>query len=118
MRGYNLGRFLEAARGEHKELDDSDRGISVILINSEKGRGFFDGIKCFKQVIPYEWIPSRTYAVVCSSEKPNNRDTAFKLLKENMDFSKIVGKCTEVDSLMKIWHKAKAILKRGKMRNG
>ena len=85
----SLGDFWEAARGTHRELDDEDKGTSVVLVNSEKGARAFNGISCFKQEIPYEWIPERTYAVVRSSKYNENRDRAFAKL-DSVSFNEVV----------------------------
>lgn len=91
----SLGDFWEAARGVHKELDDHDRGTSIILINSEKGKQAFDKLKskdvCFFKNIPYHWIPKNTYAVTKSSPFNPKRDQAFMLLDAE-SFSKVIEK--------------------------
>lgn len=96
----SLGDFWEAARGTHTEFDDGDKGTSVILVNSEKGKQLLEGLNCCVQPIPYEWIPERTYAVVRSSENPTCRAAAFRMLDSNLRFTRIVEKCT-MDSFLK-----------------
>lgn len=107
----SLGDFWEAARGIHTELDDGDKGTSVILVNSVRGEQFIEGLNCFMKPIPYEWIPTRTYAVVRSSEKPRERNDAFKLLNSNLEFTKIVKRCATESLLKRIIRKVRKVIK-------
>lgn len=110
----SLGDFWEAARGVHKELDDHDRGTSIILINSEKGKQAFDKLKskdvCFFKNIPYHWIPKNTYAVTKSSSFNPKRDQAFMLLDAE-SFSKVIEKVSGESGRFKAVQTAKAKVK-------
>lgn len=111
----SLGNFWEAARGVHKELDNHDRGTSVILVNSEKGKKVFDSLisdtQCFIKNIPYHWIPKNTYAVEKSSEFNPNRDQAYALL-DKVPFSEAVKNVVKESSHKKIERKVKSVVKR------
>lgn len=82
------------------ELDD-DKGLSLIVINSDKGNAFFEGIK---ENIVYKEIDCEKAFVLNSPalydvNKPSKREKVIAAcLKENADFDKIVKKYTE-DSL-------------------
>lgn len=92
----SLGDFWEAARGIHRELDDNDKGTSVILVNSPKGKEIIEKLTdCNIVNIPYEWIPDRTYAVVRSSARNVFREKAFNKLNKKKNFTWVVKKYTK-----------------------
>lgn len=107
----SLGDFWEAARGVHTEFDDEDKGTSVILVNSQKGKDLLAGLKLNMKKIPYEWIPACTYALIRSSERPQNRNQAFKILESGQKFSKVVEKCTTDSLTSRLLGKARKIIK-------
>ncbi len=104
----SLGDFWEAARGKHRELDNDDKGTSVVLISSAKGEEIFRSIKdeCFTKQIPYEWVPDKTYALVRSSEENINRNKAFSKLGRKK-FSVIVKRYTQKTIMQKVIGKLK-----------
>jgi hypothetical protein len=107
----SLGDFWEAARGEHTEFDDNDKGTSVVLINSEKGEKAFRVLDCYSSEIPYEWIPEKTYAVYKSSERNEKREKAFADLSTKT-FSKVVDKYVNVKFSTRVKNKIKRIVKK------
>ena len=112
----SLGDFWEASRGVHKELDDHDRGTSIILINSEKGKQAFDKLKskdvCVFKNIPYQWIPKNTYAVTKSSSFNPKRNQAFMLLDAE-SFSKVIEKVSTKSGRLKALQMIKTSVKKG-----
>lgn len=104
----SLGDLWEAARGTHRELDNDDKGTSVVLVNSQKGEEAFRNIQseCFTKQIPYEWVPDKTYALVRSSKENSNREKAFsKLGKEKFSF--IVKRYTQKSTWQRVIGKLK-----------
>ncbi|MCD8003148.1 MAG: Coenzyme F420 hydrogenase/dehydrogenase, beta subunit C-terminal domain [Clostridia bacterium] len=93
----SLGDFWEAARGCHREFDDEDRGTSIVLVNSLKGKKVIERVlreeHLFLKNIPYHWIPKNTYAVERSSSKNPKREQAFEMLDEYA-FSIVVDKAS------------------------
>ena len=73
------------------DLDD-DKGLSMILIHSEKGKGIFDSIKanmCFREV-PIQAALKGNIAVTESCKKPPNREQFITAI-DAMEFD-ILGK--------------------------
>ncbi|MCD7954220.1 MAG: polysaccharide pyruvyl transferase family protein [Lachnospiraceae bacterium] len=103
----SLGDFWEAARGCHKEFDDDDRGTSIVLVNSLKGKKVIEEVlqegQCFLKNIPYHWIPKNTYAVVKSSSENPKRDQAFEML-DKYSFSTVLNKVSKVSAGRKVLH--------------
>ena len=109
----SLGDFWEAARGEHREFDDNDKGTSVVLVNSEKGIKLIEALSgCNLQSISYEWIPERTYAVARSSARNPNREKAFQSLQDGKRFSSVVESCTRTSYFRRVINKTKRMLGR------
>lgn len=87
------------------EFDD-DKGISLVIVNTEKGRELFNYIKSkivwketdFEESIKYN------SAMYCSAIKPKGRDKFFENL-ENMTFDKLVDKYTDKPKKVSIFRK-------------
>lgn len=87
----SLGDFWAAARGNHPEYNDGDKGTSVILVNSDRGYEFLHSTACYIEKIPYDWIPADTYAIIRSSSRNEYRNQAFSEL-DSKPFGQIVNK--------------------------
>lgn len=111
----SLGDFWEAARGCHKEFDDDDRGTSIVLVNSQKGKKAIEKVmqkeECYLKNIPYHWIPKSTYAVVKSSAENKNRSQAFEML-DKYDFSVVLDKASGMPLKQKMLLSAKKGVKK------
>lgn len=96
-----LGDFWGAARGKYRKYDDNDRGTSVVLINSEKGKNVITELtNCFKEEISYEFLLEHLYALFRSSTCHSKRDKAFRML-ETDEFSTIVNRMTKKPIILK-----------------
>ena len=108
----SLGDFWEAARGKHREFDDHDKGTSIILVNSDKGKEIIEHLSgCVIEKIPYDWIPERTYAVLKSSERNINRKKAFRMLSHGKGFTDTVNMCIYTNFIHKIINKVRKIIR-------
>ena len=78
----------------HPELDD-DKGISAVIINSEKGKALIEQIKDEINCIEtdYEEIKKYNSALIKSSPKDSNRDKFFRNL-DKLPFDELVKKYT------------------------
>ncbi len=88
-----LGDFWGAAREENlRKYDDGDKGTSVILVNSDKGRELFGKLaNCHVEKIPYECLLNGLYVLYKPSDKNYFRTWAFKSLGK-MPFKEIVAR--------------------------
>ena len=76
---------------EYPELDD-DKGISFVVIHSEKGKKLFDSLTdCMKQPVPLESGLKHNPSMVRSVELPTQRKVFFKDLN-TLSFEKVIKK--------------------------
>jgi coenzyme F420-reducing hydrogenase beta subunit len=76
---------------EFPELDD-DKGVSFVVVNSEKGKALFDSVECgIKKSVPLESGLKHNPSMIKSVAMPNKRKTFFKDL-EVLSFEKMVRK--------------------------
>ncbi len=89
----SLGDLWGAAREEElKKYDDHDKGTSVILINSEKGKQLLHNLTdCYYEKIPYECLLKSTYTLYRPSTRNYYRKRAYELLGKR-PFDEIVYK--------------------------
>ena len=97
----SLPRFGDITIGDfwgiekHVALPDGGTGVSVVLLNSTKGKSFFEN-KCPNKAIlckkvPLDWIGGNGYAIKNShSYAPQSRDLFFKAITK-MSFSEAVN---------------------------
>ncbi len=84
----SLGDFWKVK----KEFDAEDKGTSLVICNSEKGRNAFLNLKnIFMQQVPLESAYLGNYALLHSSKYFKNRKQAFDKL-QNMDFHRVIRK--------------------------
>ncbi len=80
-------------QNEYPELDD-DKGVSFVVVNSEKGRALFDSIEnCIKKSVPLEAGLKYNSSMIKSVEMPEKRKTFFKDLN-TLSFEKVIKKYT------------------------
>ena len=95
------------------EMDD-DKGTSLVIVNSEKGKQIFEQIKdkiMYKEV-DFEEAIRYNPSMTSSSAKDPNREKFFENL-DKMPFDKLVKKYTYTPSIIKrIYWKVKRIAKR------
>lgn len=78
-------------QNEYPELDD-DKGVSFVVVNSEKGEALFDSIdNCVKKSVPLEAGLKYNPSMVKSVAMPKGRETFFKDL-EVLSFKQLVKK--------------------------
>lgn len=94
------------------EMDD-DKGTSLVIVNSEKGKTLFDNI--LKDInykrVDFE-IATRYNPSMTNSVKPHKNRTLFFDNLDSMEFDKLVKKYIPDDNLLrkvakKIWHRIK-----------
>ena len=78
-------------QNEYPELDD-DKGVSFVVVNSEKGRALFDSIEnCIKKSVPLEAGLKYNPSMIKSVAMPNKRKDFFRDLN-TLPFEKVVKK--------------------------
>jgi hypothetical protein len=78
-------------QNEYPELDD-DKGVSFVVVNSEKGRALFDSIEnCIKKSVPLEAGLKYNSSMIKSVAMPNKRKDFFRDLN-TLPFEKVVKK--------------------------
>lgn len=111
-------RFSDITIGDFWGIDNiepdmnDDKGTSIVIIHSKKGRKLFDSIKknCkYKEVNLKASVESYNWAYFKSVQKNSNTDIFFENL-ENMEFDKLVKKYIEPSMLKRIARKIKMIL--------
>lgn len=87
--------------GKHPELNDN-KGISLVIVNSTKGRKLFDSIKdemIWKET-DFEYAISKNPAYFKSAKMDENREEFFAHL-DTMSFDKLVKKYTYQEPFLK-----------------
>lgn len=96
------------------ELND-DKGVSMVILNSSKGKELFDCIKdkCTYKKTEIEYITKYNSAYIKSVKNNLNREDFFKNL-DNIDFDKLVDKyIPKITTIDKAKRKIKKIFQRG-----
>ena len=94
------------------EIDDN-KGISSVLINTEKGEKLFDEIKGGLEI--YEVTPEQIAAKQPNLSRPSKKSIkadAFKNDFENLPFEKVLKKYTNVGLKRRVISLIKGVLKR------
>ena len=94
------------------EFDD-DKGTSLVIIHSEKGKKLFDSVcDCFEVVLTSEsQAVNGNPSIVKSSYKNPNRNKFFKKVYDK-PLDKTVDKCSKSSIIRRIKNKFKAILRK------
>lgn len=96
------------------EMDD-DKGTSLVLVNSEKGKELYDLIlPSLKSVeVTMEDALKSNPAIIKSPEYNKNREMFFEKLNEGMEFDELVNKCVPKPKITeKIKRRIKRIIKK------
>jgi len=97
---------------KHPEFDD-DKGTSLVLVNTKKGKDIFEKISCNMKVIKtdMEYAIENNPCIVKSVKYNKNRDKFFKLIeKENLESS--IRKCITPTFIQKMkWKTRSRLLK-------
>lgn len=70
-----------------------EKGVSLVVINSEKGITTIEELKLKKQLISEEIIKNHNSSAYFSSKPHKNRKKFFKLLSKGESFESIIDKC-------------------------
>ncbi len=92
---------------------DDDKGISLVVVNSEKGKRLFAAITAsmrMQNVVLDDAVQYNSAACHCVP-RPQNRERFFEMFGK-MDFEKTVDKCVPKRTLRKYMGKAKRWIKR------
>ena len=97
---------------KHSEFDD-DKGTSLVLVNTKKGKDIFEKISCNMEVIKtdMEYAIENNPCIVRSVKYNKNRDKFFKLIeKENLESS--IRKCITPTFIQKMkWKTRSGLIK-------
>lgn len=90
-----------------------DKGTSLVLVNSEKGRLLFENVadKMICKEVNIDDAIKYNPSAIKSVNRPKNRDKFMNLIL-NIDFDKAVSKCLKVSTIKKGIIKFKIIIKR------
>lgn len=94
----------------YPEMDD-DKGTSLIFVNTEKGRMFFEQIK-HKFVVKEADVNKATIynlAITDSVLKPKKRNVFFRSIRKSKKFEKNVKKFTKINIFKRCFNKLKII---------
>lgn len=99
-------------QNHHPEIDDN-QGVTLVMLNSEKGRNAFSGIGCRKLESTYDKALQGNPSIERSSRKPYGRDRVFKAVMSDGldDFHKLMRRTRRYNSLKKKWHKLLRLLR-------
>lgn len=102
-----LGDFWGAAREDSlRKYDDNNKGTSVILVNSAKGKDIINSLQgCHIEEIEYGCLLKGLYVLYKSSERNFFRKWAFQSLSKT-HFKEIVEKTVHPSVINKIRRKA------------
>ena len=90
----------------HPEMDD-DMGVSVVLLNSEKGLELFESLDCDKVATSYDAVVRANPSLIYSVNKPFRRDKMFKAILNNGvgTVNRELRKTKRLNSLLKRWNR-------------
>jgi len=94
------------------EMDDN-KGTSLVIVNSEKGKRIFDDIKdeCIRKEVDLDLAINYNKSFIKSSNQNHNRDKFFKEL-DSTSFDKLIKKHVQKKNIIKrILGKVKRVLK-------
>ena len=90
----------------HPEMDDN-MGVSVVLLNSEKGLELFESLDCDKVATSYDAVVRANPSLIYSVNKPFRRDEMFKAILNNGvgTVNRELRKTKRLNSLLKRWNR-------------
>lgn len=95
-----LPRVADLTMGDFWGVDDYDmtlndkKGISILLLNSKKGKNWFDFVKdeCTTKEVPLEYVVKYNPNIIGSSKPHKNREKFFKDILKGKTLEKTVNK--------------------------
>ncbi|MDE5834662.1 MAG: Coenzyme F420 hydrogenase/dehydrogenase, beta subunit C-terminal domain, partial [Ruminococcus sp.] len=94
------------------EMDDN-KGTSLILLHTEKGKSLFNEIASsltYKEAELEEAVKANP-CIAVSVKRPKKRDSFFEQLEDGKDFEKIVHHLTKVNIFRRVYRKFKKLVK-------
>ncbi|MDE6501596.1 MAG: Coenzyme F420 hydrogenase/dehydrogenase, beta subunit C-terminal domain [Ruminococcus sp.] len=94
------------------EMDDN-KGTSLILLHTEKGKSLFNEIASsltYKEA-ELEGAVKANPCIAVSVKRPQKRDSFFEQLEDGKDFEKIVHHLTKVNIFRRVYRKFKKLVK-------
>lgn len=70
-----------------------DKGVSVIVCNSEKGISIIDTLNLSLEPMPMEILTVHNIAAIKSSKKHSRRNRFFKLMRKDVSFAESISRC-------------------------
>ena len=91
------------------EIDD-DKGINIVLINTPKGKEFYESLSVKSYNIDYNLIVKYNGGFNESIQFPLKRKQFFNQIRKGKDFTEVIKNTTKISIIQKFKNKIKSLL--------